>query len=108
MPAELPIACTLAATDLRDRLAEIRAIGAAALLEVDRRGAGVVLRFRRNDSTRARLAAIVAAEAQCCAFLDLQLSEDYAALALHIRGPAGAEPVVDDLVAAFAGGQQPA
>ena len=108
MPTDLPIACSLTATDLRARLAEMRDLGAAALLAVDRCGADAVLRFRRTGSARTRLAAIVAAEAQCCAFLDLRLSEDDAALVLRISAPADAEVVVAEHVAAVEGAGRPA
>jgi hypothetical protein len=104
MTSELPIACTLSPTDLSQRLAEMRDLGRAALLDVERDAARAVLRFRGDDETRSRLATVVAAEAQCCAFLDMTVSDDERdAVSLEIRAPAGAEPVVDDLVGAFTG-----
>jgi len=104
MTSELPIACTLSATDLSQRVAEIRDLGRAALLDVERGAARAVLRFRGDDETRGRLTTIVAAEAQCCAFLDMTVRDDARDdVLLEIRAPACAEPVVDDLVAAFTG-----
>ena len=50
---------------------------------------------------RARLEAIVAAEAECCPFLDMDLREEDGALVLEIRAPQEAEPLVADLVSAF-------
>ena len=92
----MPIACTLTATQMADRRAEMAAIGRAALL-----GARAVVRFRADAETRRRLEAIVAAEAECCAFLDLALRDQDDALALTIGAPPEARPVRDELVAAF-------
>jgi hypothetical protein len=108
MPNDLPIACSLDATALPRRLAEMRDVGRDALLDVDRSDRRAVLRFRAGAETRARLAAIVAAEASCCAFLDMTMQDDDAAVALSISAPPGAEPVLDDLVAAFSGEVQAA
>jgi len=62
-----------------------------------------VLRFRHGGETGERLAAVVAAEARCCAFLDMALGETGDDLALTISAPPEAAPVLDELVAAFAG-----
>ena len=61
-----------------------------------------VLRFRQAPATRERAAAFVAAESRCCAFLRMQLRDDPDALTLTIDGPPGSEPVVAEMVAAFA------
>src|SRR4051794_17264510 len=102
MPTELPIACSLNAAELSDRLAEMSALGRSALMSVDRTPNTAVLRFRPGAETSGRLAAIVAAESRCCAFLDLTVSEAGDALALTISAPTDAAPVLDELVAAFA------
>jgi hypothetical protein len=98
MDSNKPIACTLSAADLSARVAEMNRLGRDALLSVD--GAGT-LRFRADTETRARLEAIVAAETECCPFLDFDLREEGGALVLELRAPQGAEPVVADLVSAF-------
>jgi hypothetical protein len=98
MDPDTPIACTLSAADLSARLGEMKRLGQDALLSVD--GAGT-LRFRADGDTRARLEAIVAAEAECCPFLDMGLREEAGAIVLEIRAPQGAEPVVADMVSAF-------
>lgn len=102
MADAVPIACTLTAAEMSKRLAEMRAIGAEALRSVDTSGAAAVLRFHSSSMTRERLEAIVAAEATCCAFLDLDLAKA-SALVLTIHGPEGGEPVMHELVAAFSG-----
>src|SRR4051794_41982215 len=85
MPNELPIACSLSAAELPERLAEMNDLGRSALLGVERKGTTAVLRFGHRAETSARLAAVVAAEARCCAFLDMTLRESPDALALTIR-----------------------
>ena len=102
MSAELPIACSLGAAELPARLAEMRAVGRAALVGVERSATRAVLRFRPDPRTRGRLAAIVAAEAECCAFLDMTLREGRDDVALTIDAPPDAAPILGDLVAAFA------
>jgi len=101
MTGETPIACSLSAEELPARLAEIRAIGAAALLGVDGPGA---LRFRNDEATRRRLEAIVAAESECCSFLVFDLKSHGDELELRVTAPDGAEALADDLVQAFAEG----
>jgi hypothetical protein len=94
-----PIACTLGHDERLTRLAEIEALGRDALIAVGDDGR---LRFRNDPAVRARLAAIVAAEARCCPFLDLELTEHGAELRLAIGATEDAEPVARELAAAFA------
>jgi len=103
MPTELPIACTLDAAGLTDRLAEMSALGAQALTRAELDGRHAGLRFAARPGLWARLDAVVAAEAQCCAFLDMRLREEGGDLVLDVRAPAGAEPVLAEIVAAFRG-----
>jgi hypothetical protein len=99
MTTDTPIACSLSAAELSARLAEMRAIGTDALLDVSPDG---VLRFRADEQTRERLEGIIAAESQCCSFLRFDLTEQGGELRLAVTGPEGAEPVASDLVNAFA------
>jgi hypothetical protein len=96
-----PIACTLPAAELPLRLAEMSALGHDALISSEREARTARLRFRADGSARRRLDAIVAAESSCCAFLTFDVRTDSDALMLTITAPAGAEPALDDLVAAF-------
>ena len=98
MDSKAPIACSLSAPDLAGRLSDMRQLGQDALLSADAHG---TLRFRADRETRARLEGIVAAEAECCPFLDMHLREEAGALVLEIRGPQEAAPVVAELVSAF-------
>src|SRR3954447_21929203 len=99
MPTELPIACSLSAAELPTRLAEMNDLGRSALVGVERTKTTAVLRFRADGETGERLAPIVAAEARCCAFLDMTLGETGDTVALTIAAPAGAAPILDELVA---------
>ena len=106
MPPDLPIACTLTATELPERLAEMAELGRAALLEATASGRRAELRFAAGAGVRDRIDAIVAAEAQCCAFLTMSVTEDADTVVLVIDAPEGAEPVVSELVGAFGGRQR--
>ena len=66
-------------------------------------GGRAVLRFRAGAETGERLAAIVAAEADCCAFLGLDLADEGEEFVLSIQAPEGGELVMRELVAAFQG-----
>jgi hypothetical protein len=101
MTREEPIACSLGASDLRQRLSEIAAVGADSLIERSIVGDRHLLRFRSNARTRRRLEAIIAAEAQCCAFLHLSLDEQGDELALSIDAPEDGQLTADALAAAF-------
>jgi hypothetical protein len=103
MPADLPVACSLTAAEMRKRLAEMASIGGSSLLTARRTDALAVLRFRAGVDRRKRLEAVVAAESECCAFLSMDLREGPDALELRITAPEGAEPVLEELVAAFSG-----
>jgi hypothetical protein len=97
---ELPLACSLDAKSLEERLAEMRAVGDEAFLGMQPNGD---LRFRATEAARERLERIVAAEAECCAFLSFDLRDENGELRLTIGAPDGAEPVAAGLVQAFAG-----
>jgi hypothetical protein len=103
MAEQPPIACSLDASALRERLAEIEAVGAKSLIDRSREGERHVLRFRRDCETERRLEAIVVAESRCCAFLDLELTRRDGELVLTLAAPAGGEEIARELAASFAG-----
>jgi hypothetical protein len=98
-----PIACSLGASDLRQRLDEIAEVGAVSLIERSADCERHLLRFRSDPETRRRLEGIVAAEAKCCSFLDLSLEEQAGELVLSVSAPPEGRPIADELAAAFAG-----
>lgn len=99
---ELPVACTLDAEEYPQRLARMASLGERALLAADDGGRVATLRFRPDSETHAELRAIVAAEAQCCAFLKMDISLAGEELVLAIEAPEGAEGVLAAIVDAFA------
>ena len=101
MPTEPPIACSLTTAEMAERLTEMAAIGRSGLLAVEIEDARAVLHFRAGEEMRERLEGIVAAESQCCAFLRMGLYDEPDAVVLAIEAPEGAEPVLDELIAAF-------
>lgn len=101
-----PIACSLGASDLQQRLDRIAEIGAAGLIARDVEDETHALRFRADETTRRRLEEIVAAEAECCAFLQLELIEREGELVLTLAAPQDGQAIADALAAIFAGGSE--
>jgi len=96
-----PIACSLGAGELQRRLEQIAEVGAASLIRRDSEDGKHALRFRSDARTRRRLEEIVAAEAECCSFLDLELIERGGELVLTLAAPEDGQSVVDGLAATF-------
>jgi len=101
MTEEKSIVCSLGASELQTRLAAIAAISADSLIHSGTDGARHRLRFRSDPTSRRRLEEIVAAEAECCSFLDLELSEHDDELILTVAAPPNGQPVADELAVAF-------
>ncbi|HMJ73265.1 MAG TPA: hypothetical protein VK471_07890 [Solirubrobacterales bacterium] len=104
MTDQKPIACSLGANDLQRRLDEIAELSAVSLIARDTENGKHRLRFRSDPTTRRRLDEIVAAEAECCSFLDLELAERGGEVVLTLTAPDDGQVVADELAAAFAGG----
>jgi hypothetical protein len=92
-----PIACTLTAADHAARAAETADLARRALRSRERTADGARLTFDPSPETERRLRDLVAAEAECCPFLRLDLRAAPDALVLEIAGPAEAEPIVAEL-----------
>jgi hypothetical protein len=101
MSTEPPIACSLSAAELPQRLAEMADVGRAALLDVRHAGTHAELRFAADAGVRDRVDAIRAAESRCCAFLDMALTDEANTVLLTIDAPEGAEMALTELVDAF-------
>ena len=93
--SDLPIACTLSPGGMTARLALIDALAADGLLDRTPTDAGVRVRLRDTPEIEQRTRDLVAAESQCCAFLDFALERDETGLVLDIAGPDEAQPVID-------------
>jgi MerR family copper efflux transcriptional regulator len=94
MPTELPIACSLTPDAAAERMAEWREVAAKALVDKSSIDGGVRLRFRRDDQVHAALNDLVAAERECCPFLDLDIRTSDATIELDVTGPAEAAPII--------------
>jgi hypothetical protein len=102
-PVPLPIACTLTGASLAERAEWLRRLGDAALIEGTRDGDRLALRFRPEAADDVR--ELVRAETECCPFLEFDVEPRAEELRLGITGPAGAEPVLDGMLAALGGAQ---
>jgi len=96
-----PIACSLGAGELSQRLDEIAALGTESLIAHELKDGTHTLRFRRDDGTRHRLEEIAVAEAQCCSLLDLSIDERNDQLVLTIAAVEGGESTAEALALAF-------
>lgn len=101
MPRDLPIVCSLDAGDLAKRLAAIGEIGATSLVDRREEGGRHLLRFRSDSQTRETLEDIVRAERECCAFLDLTLTEGCCDLTLEVTAPDAGQATADGFAMAF-------
>jgi hypothetical protein len=108
IPTELPIACSLSASELPARLAQIAQLGRDALVDVELSGTYATLRFAAGAGVRERVTSVVAAESACCAFVAMKVSDKPDAVVLDITAPEDAELVLHELVDAFRGEPQAA
>lgn len=95
-PDDPPIACTLDAGSMPDRLSEWQAIlDQAAGRSTEPDGA---LRVEFDDDIAlGELARLVAAEQHCCAFFAFAITVDGRGIALEVRAPGGATDIVASL-----------
>jgi hypothetical protein len=95
----LPIACTLAPGESKDRRSLIAALNKDALL--DHRLDGRVLTLTYAPDARTRVRELVKAEQTCCAFLRFDLLESTHAVRLTITAPETAGEGADGLFEQF-------
>jgi hypothetical protein len=92
---DLPIACTLSPHGMTARLALIDALAADGVLERTPTEKGMRVRLRDTADIERRTRELVAAESECCAFLDFALGRENGDLVLDISGPEDARPVIE-------------
>lgn len=85
---QLPVACTLGPGDGPGRMARWQRLGATAQLATVRHGGTLEVRYRADDGVREELAALAAAERQCCAFVSWEVHAEDGALVLRVAAPA--------------------
>ena len=91
------IACSLTAAQYRDRTDEIRRFARDALRNRHAIDGGVRLTF--DATARERLEAFVAAEAECCPVLTMDLRTTGGGLIFEVTGPEAATPIIAELLA---------
>jgi len=93
-----PIACSLDANSLSDRLGEWRSLVATSVSSTELDANSV--RFALHDSDDALLAAasLGAREKECCPFLDVAVELEPTRRVLRLSVPVGAEAVLADFV----------
>lgn len=96
-----PIACNLDADAFSGRLTALAEFGDAFLVSREKRDDRHLLRFRAEPDAHRRLEEIVAAESECCAFLDLSLREEGDEIVLSIGSPAAGRPAAEEFANAF-------
>ena len=100
---ELIVACTLNPALVRERVVEWTAVTERAAA-VERHEAGVRLRFPRSAdggddrALLSQLAAVAAAEHDCCPFFSFAISLNAGGVSLDISAPPTARPLVDVLL----------
>ena len=108
MSTDLPIACSLSASERPARQAQIAELGRDALVGATVDGRRAQLRFRGGSGVRERVERFAASEAECCAFLTMRVEETAGEVRLSIDASDGSEPVLEELVATFGPEPQPA
>jgi hypothetical protein len=93
------VACTLARGDYEDRTRDLAAFASGALRSRQPIDGGQRLTFTGGAEVERELRAAVAAEAACCAFLDMTLVRTSEGLVLEVTGPAQARPLIAELFA---------
>jgi hypothetical protein len=102
------MACSLEAGELVQRLQRIARIGSRSWLGTDSDGRRHSLSFRDDQTTRSELEAVIAAERECCSFLELTLDQAGGELVLTIDAGVEGEPIAAGLAQAFAASRNPA
>jgi hypothetical protein len=88
-----PIACTITAAEIPERIALFGSMR-AALDSIDRTPTGLLLHFPDDPDVRRDLATFVVDEKQCCQFWGFDVIDEPAGVALRWDAP----PAADDLV----------
>ena len=94
-----PIACSLNAGDLEERLRRLGELSANALVSRRSIPGGERLLFIDTPDTERALRAAIDAEASCCSFLTMTLERTRTGLVLDVTGPELARPIIAELFA---------
>ena len=96
-PSELPLACTLGTVDGAARMARWRALSDARV-DIRHQPDEVVVEYEPRSGVYEELEALVAAERECCAFAEWDVTRGPESVVLRIRADAQG---LASIVAAF-------
>jgi hypothetical protein len=97
VPNDHPVpACTLSGTDARERRQWLGAVMRRAT-ETAITPQGVTAQFAYSDVLERHLRAIAMGEAECCPFLQIEISRDEEHLRLTVSGPTDAMQVIGQM-----------
>lgn len=91
-----PVACTIADTEIPERIALIERMR-AAMTALDRTSTGLLLHFPDDHAVRADLATFAVDEKRCCAFWGFDIIDEPRGVALRWDGPPAAGDLLDRL-----------
>jgi hypothetical protein len=94
-----PVACSLSPTDYQARKHQIAQIARRALRSREPLAGGARFTFAAGADIERELRDVIAAEADCCSFLRLELSNDGETVRLDVTGPDDAQPILAELLA---------
>ena len=95
---DLPIACTLTESELKERRRTVLSVIRDAAIDVAPMQDGYSYRFRPSSEVLSQLFHLVDLERQCCAFLTFKIVvEPQQPIALEVSGPPKAMDMIADL-----------
>jgi hypothetical protein len=98
-PVDSPIACTLSADELRNRLNELKELTQDSLISAQRDDLALQLRYKLEAEHTVRR--MIEREKECCAFLTFDLRIQSDAIALGISAPEAAREGIEQIYAQF-------
>lgn len=99
--AELPVACTLGASDGRARLQRWQSLHQIAASTARVVNGEFEVRYQAGAGVLAELQELVAAERVCCEFVSWTVTNDNGQFILRVTAPAGAPHGVEAIAAMF-------
>ncbi len=98
---DLPLACTLGATDGAERSRRWRQLAADATPVARRTGGRLEIRYQPGPGVLAELRALAAAEAECCSFVTWVVTERAGDPTLVVSAPPGEPDRIDPIATLF-------
>ncbi len=98
---ELPVACTLGASDGPARLQRWQHLHQIAALTAQLTNGELEVRYQPGPEVLAELQRLVAEEQVCCAFVSWAVTEDSGQPVLRVTAPAGSPQDIEPIAAMF-------